>query len=143
MNKISIFYIFLILNVLSIYSQATDLAEIGEIKQSENRIFELVNRIKINLVGTSVLDSFIEEQEKWLEYRNSHIVTLFPDYIDNIKMEWGSVLSYEISQTILQMNIDRVKILEDFLFKKRQTGTDGEGRFKEYINELEMIRTNE
>jgi hypothetical protein len=112
----------------------------NEVTQSELKLSELVNKIKINLTDTSVLDNFIKEQEKWLDYRNSHIVTLFPEYIDNIKMEWGSIISYEISREILQMNLDRIEILENYLNERRQTGTDGEGRFKEYVDELKMLK---
>jgi hypothetical protein len=112
----------------------------NEVKESEERLIELINTIKINLAGSSVYSSFTIEQEKWIEYRNSHIITLFPEYIDDIKMEWGSVLSYEISRIILQMNLERIKILEDYLYHKRLTGTDGEGRFKEYVNELKIIK---
>jgi hypothetical protein len=55
-------------------------------------------------------------------------------------MEWGSIISYEISREILQMNLDRIEILENYLNERRQTGTDGEGRFKEYVDELKMLK---
>jgi hypothetical protein len=138
-NKTKIFCLVLIYNVLIVYSQDSITGESNEIQRSEVRLSELVNKIKANLAGTSVFDIFVVEQERWVEYRNSHIMTLFPEYIDNIRMEWGTVMSYEVSKIILRMNLDRIEILENYLYEERQTGTDGEGRFKEYVNELKMI----
>ena len=106
---------------------------------SEERIIELVNIIKNNLSGTSVLELFLDEQEKWVEYKNSRIKTLYPEYVDGIKVPWGSILSYSTSKTVLEMNLERIKVLEDFLYIKNETGTDGEGRFIEYIEEFKLI----
>jgi hypothetical protein len=141
-NKTGIFCLVFLCIILNIYPQATNMGEDNEIKQSEIKLSELINKIKDNLDGTSVLENFVNEQEKWLEYRNSHISTLFPEYIDNIRMNWGSVISHEISKIILQMNLDRINTLENYLYERRQTGTDGEGRFKDYVNELKMIENN-
>ncbi|GMO58060.1 MAG: hypothetical protein Ta2G_18090 [Termitinemataceae bacterium] len=108
--------------------------------ETENRIEDLILIINNNLSDTSVKDLFIREQEKWIEYRDSHIETLFPEYIDNIKMPWGSVLSNEIGKVVEQMNRDRIKILEDYLNASYETGTDGMGNFKEYLQEIKQYR---
>jgi hypothetical protein len=126
-------------NILNVYSQDANILSDKEIKYSEIKLSELISKIKVNLAGTSVLENFIDEQKKWEEYRNSHITTLFPEYIDDVRMKWGSIISFEISKIILQMNLDRIKILENYLYGKRQTGTDGEGKFKEYVNELKLM----
>lgn len=107
-----------------------------DIISTERRIQELVDEIKSNLLGTSIYTAFIEEQNFWLQYRDAHLRTLFPEYIDGIKMQWGSILSYAISQVLLQMNLDRIRILESYLYTPPETGTDGKGKFKEYVNEL-------
>jgi len=129
-NKLILLFLF---NVTFIFAQ-DKLSPLGmELKSSEERISTLVNTIEDNLSGTSVLELFRNEQEIWQEYLNSRIETLFPHYVNGVKMQWGSILSHELARITLQMNLERIKILEDFLYVKNETGTDGKGEFKEYI----------
>jgi len=123
--------LFLLISPTIAYAQS---ASDKEIIISEKRITELVNVIANNLSGTDVLECFKIEQQKWLEYRKSRIETMYPEYINGNKMYWGSILSYDISKTILNMNLERIEALEDYLNGKNETGTDGEGKFIEYVN---------
>jgi len=127
-NKLILLFLF---NVTFIFAQ-DKLSPLGmELKSSEERISTLVNTIEDNLSGTSVLELFRNEQKIWQEYLNSRIETLFPHYVNGVKMQWGSILSHELARITLQMNLERIKILEDFLYVKNETGTDGKGEFKE------------
>lgn len=118
---------------------AQNVKEYHDVASTESRILELLEIIQENLHGTSVLEDFVQEQSLWREYCNAYIRTRFPEYINGIKMEWGSILGYEVSQEILRMNIERIRVLEDYLNVNNETGTDGSGRFKEYLKELEFI----
>ena len=108
---------------------------------SEERIGYLVSRIEKNLQSSDVLDKFREEQKNWVLYKKSHLETLFPDSINNVKMLWGSVLSKEMGDEVLLLNLERIKILELYLLRDAETGTDGSGRFMDYVEELSIIHT--
>lgn len=123
--------------------QAQNVKEYYDVASTESRIQELVDVIQENLHGTSVLDDFIQEQSLWREYCNAYIRTRFPECINGVKMEWGSILGYEVSQEILRMNIERIGVLEAYINSSNETGTDGSGRFKEYLKELEFINNRE
>ena len=132
--------IYIIIFFLCIVCAKVNTQEYKDVERTEDRIQELISIIVTNLQGTSVCEQFMEEQKIWEAYRAAHIETLFPDYINGIKMEWGSIVTYEISKIILTMNIDRIKVLESFLNDKRNTGTDGKGIYKEYVNELRLMQ---
>ena len=110
------------------------------VQSSEERINGLVSTIEKNLEGTSVLQDFMEEQEAWKLYRRRHIETLFPEEIDDVKMPWGSVSAKEAGDAVLLLNIDRIKTLEAYLDRSGESGTDGRGDFKEYVEELKRLR---
>ena len=110
------------------------------IKASEKRISYLVSHIEKNLAGSSVLINFREEQKVWELYKKKHIELLFPETIDKVEMLWGSVLKDEISREMLILNIERIKVLEAYLARDTETGTDGRGDFKEYVEELKIIQ---
>lgn len=135
MIKILFFFLFLTLST-SIFSEET----VYTVKTSEDRITYLVSLIERNLTGSSVLKSFKEEQEAWELYKNKHINMLFPDSIDNVKMLWGSVSSNEIGDEILSLNLERIQTLEKFLLRDSESGTDGRGEFKEYVEELKKMQ---
>ena len=136
-HMIKILFIFLFLTLsTSIFSEET----VYTVKTSEDRITYLVSLIERNLTGSSVLKSFKEEQEAWELYKNKHINMLFPDSIDNVKMLWGSVSSNEIGDEILSLNLERIQTLEKFLLRDSESGTDGRGEFKEYVEELKKIQ---
>ena len=107
------------------------------VPSSEERIAYLVSYIEKNLEGTDVLENFKEEQRLWELYKEYHLKTLFPESIDGVKMLWGSALSNRVGEEVLILNTERIKVLESYL--KREFGTDGEGRFKEYVEELRFI----
>ena len=116
------------------------LDELGKkLKASENRLQELLTVIKSNLQGTSVYEQFLKEQELWEKYRDAHIETLYPGFIDGTKMLWGSIEGYGSAQEILKMNLDRIRVLESFLNHEHESGTDGMGLFKEYVEELRRV----
>ena len=135
MIKILFIFLFLTLST-SIFSEET----VYTVKTSEDRITYLVSLIERNLTGSSVLKSFKEEQEAWELYKNKHINMLFPDSIDNVKMLWGSVSSNEIGDEILSLNLERIQTLEKFLLRDSESGTDGRGEFKEYVEELKKMQ---
>ena len=136
-HMIKILFIFLFLTLsTSIFSEET----VYTVKTSEDRITYLVSLIERNLTGSSVLKSFKEEQEAWELYKNKHINMLFPDSIDNVKMLWGSVSSNEIGDEILSLNLERIQTLEKFLLRDSESGTDGRGEFKEYVEELKKMQ---
>ena len=135
MIKILFIFLFLTLST-SIFSEGT----VYTVKTSEDRITYLVSLIERNLTGSSVLKSFKEEQEAWELYKNKHINMLFPDSIDNVKMLWGSVSSNEIGDEILSLNLERIQTLEKFLLRDSESGTDGRGEFKEYVEELKKMQ---
>lgn len=64
---------------------------------------------------------------------------LFPDSIDNVKMLWGSIASIEMGKEILVLNLDRIKVLENYL-ARNSDGTDGRGDYKMYVDELKEIQ---
>ena len=106
------------------------------VKSSEERINVLISVIEKNLEGSSVLTIFKEEQQVWELYKKKHIEMLFPDEIDNVKMLWGTVSINEMGNVILVLNLERIKILETYLTRNGESGTDGKGAFKEYVEEL-------
>ena len=108
------------------------------VKSSEEKLTYLVSFIEKNLEGTDVLINFKEEQRLWELYKEYHLKTLFPELIDDVKMLWGSALSNQVGDEVLTLNMERIRILESYL--KREFGTDGEGRFKEYVEELRRMQ---
>ncbi len=137
MNKICILFMFSCVICMNISAQENNQYEntqtLGE------RLQELILIISNNLEGTTVYDQFIKEQELWEKYKDAHIETLFPDYIDGVEMLWGSILGYAIGQEKERMIIDRIRVLESFLNDHRGTGTDGKGEFKEAVEEIRLI----
>ncbi len=131
MNKIYVLFMFLCVICTNVRSQ-----EKSEYIIAYERIDELVSIIGANLQGTTVYDLFIKEQKAWEDYRDAHLETMFPEYINGVKMLWGSIEGYDSAQEILTMNLDRIKVLESFLDSPRSSGTDGKGDFKEYLNDL-------
>ena len=105
---------------------------------SEERLTYLVSFIESNLEGTDVLINFKEEQRLWELYKEYHLKTLFPNTIDGVKMLWGSALSKQVGDEVLILNMERIRTLESYLI--REFGTDGEGRFKEYVEELRRMQ---
>lgn len=111
------------------------------VKSSEERIAALVSLVEKNLEGTSVLDSFNEEQRLWEAYKKAHLETLFPDAIDTVKMLWGSEIAFEMGKEVLVLNTERIKILESYI--ARECGTDGRGAFKGYVEELRNVKIDD
>ena len=140
MKKIHIIKILIFVLVLNSTFLAFSDEPKYDIKSSEERITYLVSLIEKNLEGCSVLYTFQEEQKAWELYKKMHIEMLFPKKIDNVKMLWGSVSKDEISKEILILNIERIKILEAYLARDAESGTDGRGDFKEYVDELKRIK---
>ena len=113
------------------------------VKSSEERISYLVSLIEKKLNQSDVLDRFVKEQKIWTEYKQSHLETLFPDTINNIEMKWGSIISQEMGEEILKLNLERINILEAYLNRNGETGTDGSGIFMDYVIELDMMKKNQ
>ena len=132
-------FIFFVLMLSSSFLAISNEPEYN-VESSEKRIIYLVFLIEKNLAGSSVLNNFREEQKAWELYKKKHIELLFPETIDNVEMLWGSVLKDEISRELLILNIDRIKILEIYLARDTESGTDGRGDFKEYVEELKKIQ---
>lgn len=129
--------LFFMFSCISLFSQESEYT----VKYSEERISYLVSFIEKNLDGTDVLENFKEEQRLWELYKEYHLKTLFPESIDGIKMLWGSALSNRVGDEVLILNTERIKTLESYL--KREFGTDGEGRFKGFVEELRFIYQQE
>lgn len=121
-------------------NKTQNIREYKDIASTETKISELIVVIKENLKGTTVLADFLTEHDKWKAYRDAHIQTLFPEYVNDIKMNWGTIAGYEAAQEIIKMNNDRIFILEKYINANNRTGTDGKGFFKKYVTELREIQ---
>lgn len=133
MRKILISSLF-ILFASNLYSN--DPGSILQTKQK--KIQEMEQKIEKNLKDTTVLELFLEEKTAWEKYVKMHIALLFPEEINDVKMAWGSIESHEITLELIRLLDFRIMMLEKYL--TRSEGTDGEGRFKEYVNELKIIQ---
>lgn len=136
MKKIHIIKVLLCLACINLTSFVFSEGQNYTVKSSEERINVLISVIEKNLEGSSVLTIFKEEQQVWELYKKKHIEMLFPDEIDNVKMLWGTVSINEMGNVILVLNLERIKILETYLTRNGESGTDGKGAFKEYVEEL-------
>lgn len=136
MKKIHIIKVLLCLACINLTSFVFSEGQNYTVKSSEERINVLISVIEKNLEGSSVLTIFKEEQQAWELYKKKHIEMLFPDEIDNVKMLWGTVSITEMGNVILVLNLERIKILETYLTRNGESGTDGKGDFKEYVEEL-------
>lgn len=128
---------FLVLFVSNVYSE--DLNIIMQNKQKQVHEFE--QKIEKNLKDTDVLKLFLEEKANWDEYVKMRITLLFPKEINGVKMVWGSIESQEVTLEINRLLDIRIMMLENYL--GRNEGTDGEGRFKEYVDELRIIHNGQ
>lgn len=138
-NKFIILFIYIFVITRNIQCDDYSKEKANTIQNSEYELSNLITEIRNNLKNSSVLDDFEKEQEYWEKYKEAHIATLFPKYIDGVKMEWGSILSDEMAKEILEMNNERIKILKEYLDTNRETGTDGKGDYKEYVEELRNV----
>ena len=136
MKKIHIIKVLLCLECINLTYFVISEGQNYTVKSSEERINVLISVIEKNLEGSSVLTIFKEEQQVWELYKKKHIEMLFPDEIDNVKMLWGTVSINEMGNVILVLNLERIKILETYLTRNGESGTDGKGAFKEYVEEL-------
>lgn len=111
-----------------IFSQTVDrkLGEIGEEhRATEERIKALVERIENKLLGTTVLELFRQEQIAWLAYRDMHLKTIYPVYINGVRIQWGSIQSYYLAKIIIRFNTERIGVLLDYLDENNEYGTSG------------------
>ena len=111
-----------------------------DVGQTDRELAQILRCIRANLDGTTVLDDFNREQRAWEIYRDLHMKTLFPEYINAIKIPWGSVLSHDFSQEWISLSKERIKSLKKYMEPNKRTGTDGSGVFKEYLEELTRIQ---
>ena len=107
-------------------------------KQKQEKILQLEQNIEENLRDTTVLNLFLEEKENWNKYMQSRINLLFPEEIDGVKMLWGSIESHEVTVEMIKLLDFRIQMLDNYL--AREEGTDGEGKFKEYVEEIRRIK---
>lgn len=124
----------------------------------ENKVFSgiaayeeidrLEKEIMQNISGTTLINDFLAEKAAWEKYTNRYIDLLYPKKIDDVKMLWGSIESYAIGIEMDKMNNFRIKILQDYWNRKDNTlcrgcgGTNGQGDFINYVNELKLIKSN-
>jgi hypothetical protein len=81
---------------------------------------------------TNVLELFLKEKADGDKYMKNRIALLFPKEINDVRMTWGSIESHETTLEIIRLLNFRIMRFENYL--TRCEGTDGEERFKEYVD---------